>query len=214
MDAITRNFVHDLVKVQVDKAIGAFARENFTPVIANKQLLDQLTVKELTTIEKARYEQRARQLYQAEHPDWDTEFGLDDKQRKEIESEKFRVKIGADPYDREIEVMAKVKAYYSIAATRFVENVILMVEADLLGGLPALKDRIEEELGVKDPDNIANKSHWELMLAQDPTKVQERQKLVAQHKFLTNAMKELEALEEEHDRSGSVMPDMRRDVSV
>ena len=56
--------------------------------------------------------------------------------------------VTPDPFDREVEVMAKLKAYYHIAGTRFVDTVYMIVEAGFLHGLHGLNDVIKQELGL------------------------------------------------------------------
>ena len=47
----------------------------------------------------------------------------------------FKEQLGPDPFERELLVMAKMKAYYQYVATWYVKLVISMIQKDLLDDL-------------------------------------------------------------------------------
>jgi hypothetical protein len=78
-----------------------------------------------------RYEARAERVWrQQQNIDLETEINKE-KMKKEIGTEKFKTLVGPDPYEREMMVMAMIKAHYHLSATRFVEMVWLGLHADL-----------------------------------------------------------------------------------
>jgi hypothetical protein len=66
-----------------------------------------------------------------------------DERKKVIE------KMADDPYLAEVEVVARIKAYYQIAANRFIDRICQTVEFDLFQKLTAgLKDELEAGLQI------------------------------------------------------------------
>jgi hypothetical protein len=118
-----------------------------------RSLFDVLRDKHHKDLLSIRYEVRAKEIWKRQNlkevERLEDEFTkkeekarIDDKMKKDIAKADFQNKMPKDPYLREVEVIAKMKAYYQYSATRFVENVSMAIQK----GLPDSLKTMEREL--------------------------------------------------------------------
>jgi hypothetical protein len=153
LKTITTKFIITTVNTETIKALEAVKREEFRPMILNQKHFDAEKDSELEILRGVRYTKRAELLYarlNSEGPDENQpERQKWEEVRKNcIMKDKFKAEVGEDPYHREVEVMAKVKAYYRIASTRMVENIYMIIEHGILCNLGNLSTEIEENLEI------------------------------------------------------------------
>ncbi|KAJ9655554.1 hypothetical protein H2201_008779 [Coniosporium apollinis] len=107
--------------------------EHYRPFTMDEELLERYRAEHLDEIQEARYKVRARAYL--------------DKQgaRETISGERLRKAIGADPYQREVNVMAKIIAYYRIASARFIDHVCMSVRAELSECSSAVTEEVRSQ---------------------------------------------------------------------
>ena len=65
-----------------------------------------------------------------------------------------------DPYRKEIEVLAQVRAYNEVAQKRFVDNVYMSIQGELVNGFRKnILDALQNGLGLNGPDGIVLLNH-------------------------------------------------------
>ncbi|KAI5852607.1 P-loop containing nucleoside triphosphate hydrolase protein [Morchella snyderi] len=94
-----------------------------------------------------------------------------------------------DPYSKEIDVLAEVRAYSEVAQKRFIDNVYMTVRFEMatvfLKAVPVALDR---DLGLQMPDSS---QICAALLVEDPQKEKERGILLQRSEQLSRAMEEL-----------------------
>ncbi|RPB13528.1 P-loop containing nucleoside triphosphate hydrolase protein [Morchella conica CCBAS932] len=94
-----------------------------------------------------------------------------------------------DPYSKEIDVLAEVRAYSEVAQKRFIDNVYMTVRFEIatvfLKAVPVALDR---DLGLQRPDSS---QVCAALLVEDPQKEKERGILLQRSEQLSRAMEEL-----------------------
>jgi len=94
------------------------------------------------------------------------------------EQSNVRQELGPDPYQREVEVMAKIRAYYCIASTRFIDNICASVQGELFEDFKmGLREQLIDSLGVSAADPKAHENCVAL-LAEDAAR--ERKRMMCQ----------------------------------
>jgi hypothetical protein len=104
--------------------------ERAKPITRDEELMTRYIAEEETDLADARLQHRYRLYNTKLVENGGKEHGAgswDDKARKQAAS-----LLQPDTYAREISVMARIKAYYHVASTRFVDHVVQSVEAELL----------------------------------------------------------------------------------
>jgi hypothetical protein len=152
LEAITLDFIVTIINAETHKALEAAEREEVRPIVLNQKHFDAEKDSELEILRGVRYTKRAELLYRRLHgegPESELERHKWEEARKNsIAKDKFKAEVGDDPYDREVEVVAKIKAYYRIASTRMVENIYMIIEYGILRKLGQLSTEIEESLEI------------------------------------------------------------------
>ncbi|OCH91056.1 hypothetical protein OBBRIDRAFT_812350 [Obba rivulosa] len=67
--------------------------------------------------------------------------------------------LPSDPYEAAIEIMASVRAYFQVAYKRFIDNIPIAIDQDLVLGLDdnhALERELRKGLGLNSPDGYQN----------------------------------------------------------
>jgi hypothetical protein len=87
---------------------------------------------ELEVFQAARFKARTDAFFNQQDHVTRKETSSEERARKRrADMDGLKTKIGPDPYDREVKVMAKIRAYYQIASIRFVDHIRQSVEAEL-----------------------------------------------------------------------------------
>lgn len=102
-------------------------------------------------------------------------------------------KIGPDPFDRELDVVAYVRGYYRLAALRFADSVALHITNGMIPEIERhLPYYLDGKLGLRGPD--AAKVYEELM-EEDRTTAGKRQTLKVEREKFMKALASIEGLE-------------------
>lgn len=176
-----------------DVAERALRLERFKPITLNIETLERNRVEELEVFQAARYEARASAWIDEQDARTGKATSLQDRHRK-IATDQVRKEVGTDPYQREVEVTAKVRGYYNITSNSFVDHICksLQVElfdsfrTDIHGGL------VEGLSVVDDADAHANCVR---LLAEDPARELHRQALKKEKEKLADAQKVIDSLD-------------------
>ncbi|PWW77924.1 P-loop containing nucleoside triphosphate hydrolase protein [Tuber magnatum] len=97
-----------------------------------------------------------------------------------------------DPYRKEIEVLAQVRAYNEVAQKRFVDNVYMSIQGELVNGFRRnVLDALQNGLGLNGPDVSELCAQ---LLVEDPLKDRRRRELQSRREQLDKAMEELSRL--------------------
>jgi hypothetical protein len=111
----------------------------------SKSVFEEIKDKHYRELAQSRYNARAKakylELYPQEKEAVDNDTGSAvQKMRGKIDKPEFKEnQVGLDPFEREILVMSKMKAYYQYAATRYVELVVMIMQKGLLNKLKELE---------------------------------------------------------------------------
>ena len=134
--------------------------ETYKPLTENPEVLESRNSRELDVLTAARFKVRA-EAYFSEQNAATGKTANEEERSKKIQADKdLSNKLDQDPYEREVKVMAKIRAYYAVAATRFVDNVCQSVEADLFVRLhESLRVELQEALGIHGPDCKSTRSY-------------------------------------------------------
>jgi hypothetical protein len=145
---IGRAFILGLMESQKSMNTRALNLERFKPITENGSLTIQKDA-ELSSLLAKRKQMRLKEMIEAKEQAMGKKLPVDER-RKIIEN------MDPDPYQGELEVLARVKAYYQIAAYRFIDRICQNVEFELFHKLKVgLKDELETELhiGAKDGES-------------------------------------------------------------
>lgn len=205
MGSTISNIVNTNMCTELEKALELARREiRSPPVVADNERFEKLCEDEEKLLIGHRRRARGKKYYEMTNGAVDN----DTKLKKFIDSDKFSETVGPDPYLREVRIMAKMRAYYRIVATRFVEYVIVNIEAGLIQSLDQLKDGIVDVLGLKEQKGKAHcgiclystdiqpdEVYWGGLLEQDADRIEQRRLLTSQYEALNRALQDLNALE-------------------
>jgi hypothetical protein len=150
-DVFLSTHIEDLRSNIVSRALRV---ELTKPITENKILTDLYIAEETAFYEGERFKVRSDIYFDALEIETGRAINQKDRERKRhANAEDLKAKLGPDPYKREIDVMAEIRAYYRIASVRFVDNIIQSVEAELFGKFrEGLLDDLYNELKVTDAE--------------------------------------------------------------
>ena len=134
---ILETFLGTIIDEQRNYARRAFRLEQHKPLTMNNEGFKAATSAELERLANFRLTKRA--LEHLHRTDKSASKQLDEdeaqeklkhQQKKAATDHKLRAELGPDPFQREIEVMARVRGYYSVALLRFLDHVVQGVHAE------------------------------------------------------------------------------------
>ncbi|TID20701.1 dynamin family protein [Venturia nashicola] len=175
-------------ELESNTAARALRVEMTKPITNDVESLDRAEELELALFHTARFKERSEAYFDKTDEQTGKTTSTEARENKRRNAEQAAVihkAIGPDPFAREVKVMSKIRAYYKIAATRFVDNICQAVEADMFLRLRnGLQDDLEEGLRVTEPDchNYAMK-----LLDDDPVRADRRMRLKEQKTGLEKA---------------------------
>ncbi|KAF2397000.1 P-loop containing nucleoside triphosphate hydrolase protein [Trichodelitschia bisporula] len=118
----------------------------------------------------------------------------EERNRLRQKDQKLHELLEPDEYAREVDVMAEIRGYYVLAATRFVENFRQAVEADLFVELSkGLLNELRTGLRLDEPDYY---EHCQKLFEDDPARADRRRSLKDQKTRLEQANARLQELNE------------------
>ncbi|EKG12798.1 hypothetical protein MPH_10041 [Macrophomina phaseolina MS6] len=182
----------------------ALKLERHKPMTENAAALEMNEKKELEIFQHARIQARTNLYFD----DLDATTG---KQTSRTERQKkandfnFRSQLGPDPYSREVEAMSKIRGYYHVASMRYVDVVVMGIQAELMETLKEdLRDELITVLGVTGENS---QEVCARLLAEDPAREMRRRALRTEKDKLVEALKCLQDLDEKYQRgTHSVSP--------
>lgn len=102
-------------------------------------------------------------------------------------------KIGPDPFERELKVIAYVRGYYRLAALRFADSVALHITNGMIPDIQRqLPYYLDGKLGLRGPDAA---SVYEMLMAEDEATAKKRVVLKAEREKFQKALASIEGLE-------------------
>lgn len=151
LSALSSEFLSDQMKRQRQiHAPRTLHLETRKPFTENSDALDLYRSREFDILHTARFKARANNYFDEQDAMTGKRTSAEDRTRKMQGDKELRNKIGTDPYQREIGVMANIRGYYTVAASRFVDNICQSVESDLFDRFrDSLRDELEEGLGIR-----------------------------------------------------------------
>jgi hypothetical protein len=118
--------------------------EQTKPITNDSETLDRCEEEERQWFQTARFRERSERYFDKLDKINGKPTTSEQRERKRItDVEAIKKSLGSDPFTREVNVMAKIRAYYKIASTRFVDIICQAVEAELF---LKLRDNLQEEL--------------------------------------------------------------------
>jgi hypothetical protein len=161
----TKAFIHDFVSKDFEscktmairmlryetKQGVVYSEESKIDSVLDQSLFDVVKEKHIKELNESRHRARVLSKYLQSYPDEKQYLDQKDptataRMKKLTEKPDFKDELGPDPFERELLVMAKMKAYYQYVATRCVESVIGLVQKDLLDGLNRVKSSLTKAL--------------------------------------------------------------------
>lgn len=183
-----------IVKFHRESIGRAIRAESLKPFTSNHEMHEGYRVRELEAIKKMRHQKRQeayleqREKDQMERP---TEAGSEARQKR---LDRITVReLGEDPHEARIEVVARVRAYYLLAADYMADHIAKSTQyevfwrcRDEIGG------EIERALHLTSPDAF---EYAKQLLAEDPAREAQRIKLRKEREQLIEARKSLATLD-------------------
>ena len=105
--------------------------EQEKPFTGDNVLWESNKATALESFRKARLEARVNVYFKEFEHATGKQLSLVERHRKIQNDQNLRDKLNADPYHREVEVMAKIRGYYNIASLRFFDVICLSMQAKL-----------------------------------------------------------------------------------
>ncbi|KAI9690901.1 MAG: hypothetical protein M1822_008521 [Bathelium mastoideum] len=202
MKELTHEFLIRVIDSISNATNQALMLENFKPATWNRNIHARLNTQERDKLGKRRNLERANLLLDEEEEEsGKSTEGPDSKKKIAKEEDRIKKALEKDDHHSAIEAVAKVRAYYYIAAPRFVDEVGLILQAGLLGECrDNLKSHWKTGLGMVHPDLVIVQGECVKLLSQDSEREKQRIRLT----------REKDALEKAQDRLKN-LPDIEMD---
>ncbi|KAF2434192.1 hypothetical protein EJ08DRAFT_582410 [Tothia fuscella] len=171
----------------------ALRLERTKPITEDTKTMSRYIQEETEHFQNARFKALSETYFDKLDTMTGKETSPHDRERKrQSDREGLKAKIGPDPYDREVRVMAQIRGYYQIASMRFVDNIRQMVEAELFAKFrDGLHNDLQDGLKVHGADCH---DYCAKLLDDDPVRTQRRQELKQRKASLEDASCRLKAL--------------------
>lgn len=172
----------------------------------------QITVKE--ELEDARFKARAKTYLEMQAKNNGKTDGKTDGKTVDTaqllasakDKQTLSTLLGPDSAEREIDVMSRIRGYYSVASIRFADNLYRAVEVELFEALKVgLKQHLDRDILYRQP-NVQD--HCAELLAEDPVRERRRIHLKQERTHLQAASQMLDDLAQ---RYGAGVPDVDED---
>ncbi|KAI2635251.1 P-loop containing nucleoside triphosphate hydrolase protein [Xylaria nigripes] len=194
---ILMTFLKDKSTHQHERLKELYGNEMYRAVTINEEGLNNFKAKEKQTIERIRIFTRAKEEGLI---DEDRQLKRLDVMSQEEKLEdtrslaKWQAQLKEDPFQREIDVIANVRAYYLTAATRFVDGVSMDVNSWLFRAFreKGLDDHMDKNLGLTPYPDV---STYSSLMEEDAATAQTRRQLKREQTKLMTAMSRIIDLE-------------------
>ena len=151
---LTSEFVRTAIGDFINDTNRVLKLEKFKPVTFNRDILSTHIETQQAYLENRRFNERAN-VFLDDHEEYTGRKTEGTDRAKKINKEKENIKkeLGEDEHQPTIKAMAKVRAYYKVAAPRFVDVVCQYAQAELFGECKEnLTQHIKAGLGLEQPD--------------------------------------------------------------
>ncbi|OMP86625.1 Interferon-induced GTP-binding protein Mx [Diplodia seriata] len=183
---------------QRDRAVPrALKLERYKPVTENAMALEYNEKQELEVFLNARIQARTGIYFDELDASTGKQTSKTERQRKANDLH-FRNVLGPDPFSREVEAMSKVRGYYNVASMRYVDAVVMGIQAELFEKLKeGLRDELITVLEIFGPNNQDTCAR---LLAEDPAREMRRRALKADKEKLVAALDCLQELDQKYQQ--------------
>ncbi|KAI0428442.1 dynamin family protein [Xylaria sp. FL1042] len=192
-----KEFIDQIVANQRARLSEIYQSEVYQMFMINEDAFSRYKAQELEQLRRARAIYRLKAVALIE---WSYEIKKLEDMSEEERTKENRIlaqqipKIGADPFETEIEVAAFVRGYFNTAATRFVEGTIMNVNSNLLRTMASteLDMFVDQRLGIfgKTDANVYNH-----LMEEDSKTATLREQLKGELDKLSQAMTSINGLE-------------------
>lgn len=191
---IVSEFATSVMGEQKSFAKRALALEHHKPMTMNEKAIMVETAAILEQLTEARQQKRA--LEYISYLDESSGKVTPSQERvRKAKDKKIRDEIGEDPFKVELDVMARVRAYYTVASLRFLDYVVQGVQAEAFEKCRVeLHSQLKLGLMLEAEPEQANE-HATRLLAEDPVREMRRMYLKKEKKNLLEAQQWLAQLE-------------------
>ncbi|KAI0458702.1 P-loop containing nucleoside triphosphate hydrolase protein [Xylaria acuta] len=173
------SFLKEKGAQQSDRLVELYRNETYKAVTINEGGLNYFKAKEQELLEGHRLFTRAKAAGVIEN---DRQFKRDEQMSREERLEqsklldKYKAQFPEDEFKREVDVAAKVRAYYLTAATRFVDGVSMDINSRLFRSFRdgALDFFLDDKLGLFPSPS---REKYDRLMEEDTTTAQRRQQL-------------------------------------
>ncbi|KAL9094921.1 MAG: hypothetical protein Q9165_002871 [Trypethelium subeluteriae] len=174
----------------------ALRSERFKPITLNKDILTHHLRSHQRYLETNRFKERANiYIDRQESVTGRSTEGQDRAKKMTKEKEVILKELGEDEFQAALKVLAKVRAYYDIAAPRFIDNICLTVQSELYGECKEkLLNQLKIGLEIDQPDLSAVQDECITLLSQEPEKEAQRIALTREKEALEKAQRRIREL--------------------
>ncbi|KAJ8126144.1 hypothetical protein O1611_g7495 [Lasiodiplodia mahajangana] len=182
---------------QREKLLDLYKNETYRVVTINERGLDYFEAKEKEVLENHRILQRAREAGLVTEPGKFKPDGFMSPEEKAVQSSllsNWKAQLPEDDFKREMDVAAKVRGYYLVAATRFVDGVSMDINSRLFRSFRegALDDYLETKLGLFPYPSLET---YTRLMEEDIMTAQKREQLRKEQTKLNSALQIILTLE-------------------
>ncbi|KAF4312831.1 hypothetical protein GTA08_BOTSDO12006 [Botryosphaeria dothidea] len=195
---IAQSFLKVGFKEQQDIFVPRALRiERYKPMTENAAALEVNEKKELEVFQNARIQARTNVYFDELDASTGKPTPRTERQKK-ANDVNFRSQLGPDPYSREVEAMSKIRGYYNVASMRYVDAVVMGIQAELFEKLKKeLRDELITVLGVTGENN---QDVCARLLAEDPAREMRRRALKVDKDKLVAALICLQELDQKYQQ--------------
>ncbi|KAB8346057.1 hypothetical protein FH972_023109 [Carpinus fangiana] len=172
-------------RAMINRAIQA---ELLKPITVNEDMYNKYHEHELATIKKARHERRAEAYVNFREQHQGDRVTEPKSAARLAKLGKITIKeLGEDPFETQIEVVSRVRAYYMLAADYFADHLAKLSHYELFNRCrKELMGEVDKALHITLPDAF---DFAKQMLAEDPRREELRVKLRKEREQLAEAQK-------------------------
>lgn len=194
---LSENFLDSAFIEQRDRAVPrALKLELYKPITENAVALEYNEKQELEVFQNARIQARTNLYFDALDATTGKTTSKTERQRRTNDLNFRYTVLGPDPFAREVEAMSKIRGYYNIASMRYVDTVVMGIQAELFERMKeGLKDELINALGIFAEDNQDTCAR---LLAEDPAREMRRRGLKADREKLVAALDCLQELDQKY----------------
>jgi hypothetical protein len=166
--------------------------EHEGPYVFSQDMLNREKVQIREQYRQGRFSARLKAYAQEMMEETQKNFTSQDEAKLRKDEKKLAL-LNAEPYEKEVDVIARVTSYYLMAARRFHESICIRIESKFFKRLrTSLRDDLENGLGIHDNEN-GSQNAIEL-LAEPGDRFEKRKGLLAMKNALLQGLEMLQGL--------------------